>query len=186
MDKVLSLKLKNNYRIKKDRDESVTQNERDFCLLMDEYKEYLYRIAYAYVKDENVALEIIQETTFKAYKNISKLKETSYFKTWVTRILINTSISVMRSNKKLITLEQVKIKNEIKASISSEEKIDLYNAIDLLDKKYKMVIILKYFNDMKIREISMIMNVPEGTIKTYLKRAKEALSRELGEGYIHE
>ena len=67
-------------------------------------------------------------------------------------------------------------------SISIEEKLDLYDAIDLLKPKYKTVIILKYFDDMKIEDISYVLNIPENTVKSHLKRAKESLSSILKEG----
>ena len=67
-------------------------------------------------------------------------------------------------------------------SISIEEKLDLYDAIDLLKPKYKTVIILKYFDDMKIEDISYVLNTPENTVKSHLKRAKESLSSILKEG----
>ena len=68
-------------------------------------------------------------------------------------------------------------------SISIEEKLDLYDAIDLLKPKYKTVIILKYFDDMKIEDISYVLNIPENTVKSHLKRAKESLSSILKEGF---
>ena len=72
------------------------------------------------------------------------------------------------------------------SGISIEEKIDLYNAVDLLKDNYKTVIIMKYFNDMKIKDISKIMSLPENTVKTYLTRAKESLKKILKEDYLNE
>lgn len=69
-----------------------------------------------------------------------------------------------------------------KKAISLEEKLDLYKAIDLLKPKYKTVIILKYFDDMKIEDISYVLDVPINTVKSHLKRAKESLSDILKEG----
>lgn len=60
-------------------------------------------------------------------------------------------------------------------NVSTEEQLDLYNAIDLLPIKHKNVVILKYFNDLKINEIAYVMNIPEGSVKAYLSRAKEEL-----------
>ena len=69
------------------------------------------------------------------------------------------------------------------AGISPEEKWDLYEAIDQLPEKYRSVIILKYFEDMKISEISYAMEIPEGSVKAYLSRAREELRRYLKEDY---
>ena len=59
--------------------------------------------------------------------------------------------------------------------------IDLYDAIDLLNIKYKNAIIMRYFNGMTIEEIAKVMELPEGTVKTYLHRGKQCLARLLKE-----
>jgi RNA polymerase sigma-70 factor (ECF subfamily) len=64
--------------------------------------------------------------------------------------------------------------------------LDLYNAIDILRDNYKTVIILKYFNDMTIESIANVMDIPENTVKTYLRRAKENLNKILKEDYLNE
>ncbi len=81
--------------------------------------------------------------------------------------------------------ESTPIRKE-KCEISTEEKLDLYNAIDLLNDNYKTVIIMMYFNDMKIKDISRVMEIPENTVKIYLRRAKQALGEVLKEGYLNE
>ena len=63
-----------------------------------------------------------------------------------------------------------------------EEKVDLYDAIDSLKEQYKTVVILFYFQELKIREIARIMNIPEGSVKVYLYRAKKQLRRQLEGG----
>ena len=70
-------------------------------------------------------------------------------------------------------------------AVSSEEKWDLYDAIDVLPERYRTVIILKYFSDMTIREISYAMNIPEGSVKAYLNRARGELRHCLKEDYLY-
>lgn len=69
--------------------------------------------------------------------------------------------------------------------ISLEEKHDLYSAIDQLSERYQTVIILKYFNDLSIKEIAFIMNIPEGSVKAYLNRARNELKDMLKEDYLY-
>lgn len=64
--------------------------------------------------------------------------------------------------------------------VCKEEKLDLYQAIDLLPEKHRTVVILKYFEDMKISDIAYVMAIPEGSVKAYLHRAKENLKQEFG------
>lgn len=166
--------------------ESMKGNKESFGILIKNNKEYLYKMAFLYVKDEQDALEVIHETVYRAFLNIEKLKKAKFFNTWITKILINVSIDFLKKKEKNEMLdESTPIKKE-RCEISTEEKLDLYNAIDLLNDNYKTVIIMMYFNDMKIKDISKVMEIPENTVKTYLRRAKQALGEVLKEGYLNE
>ncbi|MDK0754161.1 sigma-70 family RNA polymerase sigma factor [Clostridium perfringens] len=166
--------------------ESMKGNKESFGILIKNNKEYLYKMAFLYVKDEQDALEVIHETVYRAFLNIKKLKKAKFFNTWITRILINVSIDFLKKKGKNEMLDESTPIRKEKCEISTEEKLDLYNAIDLLNDNYKTVIIMMYFNDMKIKDISKVMEIPENTVKTYLRRAKQALGEVLKEGYLNE
>lgn len=166
--------------------ESMKGNKESFGKLIKSNKEYLYKMAFLYVKDEQDAIEIIHETVYRAFLSIEKLKKAKFFNTWITRILINVSIDFLKKKAKCEELDEGTVIIREKTEISTEEKIDLYNAIDLLNDNYKTVIIMMYFNDMKIKDIAKVMEVPENTVKTYLRRAKQALGELLKEGYLNE
>lgn len=179
--KILNFKCNDeDYLIKK----AIYGDKQSFSELIKKHKGYLYRTAYSYVKNEDDALEILQECTYRALLNIGKLTNPNYFKTWITRIIINCSIDFIKKEIKVAQFnDEVVINYE---EVYLEEKLDLYNAIDLLRDNYKTVIILKYFNDMTIENISTVMDIPENTVKTYLKRARDILSKILKEGYLNE
>ena len=143
--------------------------------------EYLnYRLEYGhYTAHESRQL-------IKLIEDIEKLKKAKFFNTWITRILINVSIDFLKKKGKNEMLDESTPIRKEKCEISTEEKLDLYNAIDLLNDNYKTVIIMMYFNDMKIKDISKVMEIPENTVKTYLRRAKQALGEVLKEGYLNE
>lgn len=166
--------------------ESMKGNKESFGIIIKNNKEYLYKMAFLYVKDEQDALEVIHETVYRAFLNIEKLKKAKFFNTWITRILINVSIDFLKKKGKNEMLDESTPIRKEKCEISTEEKLDLYNAIDLLNDNYKTVIIMMYFNDMKIKDISRVMEIPENTVKTYLRRAKQALGEVLKEGYLNE
>ena len=166
--------------------ESIKGNKESFGILIKNNKEYLYKMAFLYVKDEQDALEVIHETVYRAFLNIEKLKKAKFFNTWITRILINVSIDFLKKKGKNEMLDESTPIIKEKCEISTEEKLDLYNAIDLLNDNYKTVIIMMYFNDMKIKDISKVMETPENTVKTYLRRAKQALGEVVKEGYLNE
>ena len=164
------------------KNKSIKTNCASFEKLLLQYKSYLYKVAYTYVKDKQVALDILQETSFKAWLNIHTLKDEEKFKPWITKILVNTALNYIKKESKVIYMEDENSIIYSEKSISIDEKLDLYDAIDLLKPKYKTVIILKYFDDMKIEDISYVLNTPENTVKSHLKRAKESLSDILKEG----
>lgn len=164
------------------KNKSIKTNCASFEKLLLQYKSYLYKVDYTYVKDKQVALDILQETSFKAWLNIHTLKDEEKFKPWITKILVNTALNYIKKESKVIYMEDENSIIYSEKSISIEEKLDLYDAIDLLKPKYKTVIILKYFDDMKIEDISYVLNTPENTVKSHLKRAKESLSSILKEG----
>lgn len=159
-------------------------NDDAFYELINEKKEILYKTAFTYVKNKEDALDIVQETVYKSYISIKKLKEPKYFNTWLVRILINCSIDFMRKNKKNINLNEA-ISDTSYQHESKEETIDLYSAVDKLKDKYKTVVILKYFQDMTLQEIADVMECPLGTVKTNLHNALKELKLELKEGELN-
>ncbi len=157
-----------------------------FTELMKRHKVYLYKIAYSYIKDEQKALDILQETTSKGLINVSKLKEPQFFKTWITRILINIAIDYSKKESNIVYLNDEVLINDYIENVGIEEKLDLYDAIDMLNDKYKMVIILKYFNDMTYEQIGSSMDIPVNTVKSHLRRARLELKNILSEGDLNE
>lgn len=139
-----------------------------FYSLICEHKNQMYKIAYSYFRNEQDALEAIQETVYRAFNNLHKLKQQEYFKTWLLRILINYCIDESKRKKKSVILIDT-------ASYSQNEdiidKIELQQAVSKLNSKYKSIIILKYFEDLRINDIAYIMEKPVGTIKTWLNKA---------------
>ena len=156
--------------------------------LIECYQEYLYKTAWLYVRDEDFALDVVQESILKGFGQIKTLKKPEYFKTWMTRILINSARDIYRNNRKLLFFgepeQQVHIgKNAEKTETEIEERMDLYDAIERLSECYRSVVILKYFSDMKLAEISEVLQIPEGSVSAYLTRAKQELKKYLREGY---
>jgi len=152
-----------------------------FYELISERKSQLYKTAFAYVKNKEEAMDIVSDTVYKAYISIKKLKEPSFFNTWLTRILINTSLDYINKNSKVSSL-----KENISADISlilkdDDQRIDLKEAVDKLIGEYKTIVILKYFQDMTLVEISKILQCPLGTVKTRLHKALGELRLDLKE-----
>lgn len=138
------------------------------------YSNQLYRTAFLYVGNREDALDIVQETTYKAYVAIKNLKEDKYFSSWLTRILINTAYEILKKRKKDVPFESVSEILYAKEEFNIEQ-VDLNRAINELRDSYRDAIILFYYHDLSIKEIAKIMDIPEGTAKTFLHRGKEQL-----------
>lgn len=164
---------------------AIKGNPNAYGELIHRYQNYLYKTAYLYLKDENSALDVVQECILKAYEAINKLKHPEYFKTWITRILINYAIAALKKKDEFVTIDSIEELPESSYRPMLEEKMDLYEAIDNLPETYKTIIILKYFNDLKICEIARSLEIPEGSVKSYLSRAKQELKLYLKEDYIY-
>lgn len=153
-------------------------NREAFGELIIMHQEYLYKLAYMYTKNEQDALDAVQECAMRAMISMDKLREPRYFKTWITRILINSIYRDGKKHRNDILLEDYTAAAP-EEEISFEEKADLYDAIDLLPPNYKTVVILQYFQGMKIKDIAEVMAIPVGSVKAYLYRAREMLRRQL-------
>lgn len=159
---------------------AIKGDDNAFARLMDSCKENLYRTAYAYVKNEEDALDVVQETVYKAYISIDKLKNPEYFKTWITRILINTAIDTSKKSSKIVYIDNTDYINEVDDKEESKvNSLYLWSVVDGLKGRSKDVIILKYFNDLTIKEISETLECPVGTVKTYLNKGLTGLRKEI-------
>ena len=123
-------------------------NEKAFLLLIEDEKVKLYKMAYVYMKNDNDALDIVQETVMKAFMNLHTVKEPHSFSTWILRILINTAIEALRKNSKVIVLNEVLPERSL--TVVHEDRIDLLDAIHQLEEKYQTVILLKYYRDLTV------------------------------------
>ena len=146
-----------------------------FAALMEMHQNRLYRIAYAYLQNDGDALEAIQEATYRAYRKLKKLKEPTYFSTWLIRILLNYCAD---ERKRKIRFSPV---TEIRESgrWDRPEDPDLAAAVAALEPEYKQIIILSYFEGFSLTEVADILEIPAGTVKSRLHRALGKLRDQL-------
>ena len=145
----------------------------DFIKIYHLIKNDLLRLAYSYTKNLSDAEDIIQEVFIKLYENFSKFNDEDHLKKWCIKVTINKCKNLYFSSwqRKIKYLTKI---DENKSSLILPEN-NLLTAILELPKKYRIVIILYYYNGYKIKEISQILKIKETTIKTQLKRAKNKL-----------
>jgi len=164
-----------------------------FAELFKFYQNYLFKICFSYVHNEQEALDLIQEIFIKLYKNIDKYDERYPFHPWIRRITVNTCINEKRKRSPiLIPLstddESMNIEDQLAAEQDIEQEVENHDMaliikehIDCLQEKQRMVIILRYYEDLSYEEIAELLHMPLGTVKTNLYRAKNALKNRLYE-----
>ncbi|VYU53556.1 sigma-70 family RNA polymerase sigma factor [Clostridium tertium] len=150
-----------------------------FISIINEHLQMMYKVAKTRLSSEEDIGDAIQETILSAYKSICVLKNTSYFKTWLIKILINKCNDIISKNKKVIYVEDYyeSIENEdlLDDKGSIEENIVFNETLNSIDESYKTVVVLYYVSGFNTREISEILKEKEGTIKSRLSRARQKL-----------
>ena len=117
----------------------------------------------------------------KALKSIDSLEQIQYLKTWFYRILINTSIDFINKSKRMAVVEDEVLNFHLPSNEMEIPDIDLYEAIVHLAPKQKTLIILRFFEDMKIEDIAITLGVNSNTIKTRLYTALRKLRSNMEE-----
>ncbi len=151
---------------------AIKGDEQAFLELLHSYEETLYRTAFSYLKNEEEALEAIQEITYRAYKGLKTVKQSDYFKTWLVRIMINYCLDVIKKSKREVLDERMLNMHGITEDFTF---LEVEEALLNLSDYERELLHLKYFEDVKIKEIAEMWNTPEGTIKTRLHKALRAL-----------
>lgn len=175
--------------------ERLKQKEEEAYLeVMDAYGDYLLRSAFLLLKDYQLAEDTVQDTFVMAFQKLDQLEDEEKLKSWLTTILLNRCRSQMRkwSWKVLLApldlIERTKADNQVlnpeNALLFSEWHESISTSIQQLDYKYREVITLFYFNEMKIKDIALFTNTNENTVKSKLKRARLLLKEILPEGSI--
>lgn len=136
-----------------------------------------YRIALSYTRNHDNALDIVQEATYKALKSSASLREPQYIKTWFHRILINTAIDFLRKTQRYqLTDDEVAFDAP---THDHYENLDLKSAMTLLSDEQRLVVILRYFEDMRLKDIAEILEENLSTVKTRLYAALKKLRIEI-------
>ena len=147
-------------------------NNLAFSTLIKAYEKDLYKVAIAMTKNEEDALDCIQEAILQSYISIKDLRQEEYFKTWLIKILINKCNDVIRANKNIIYIEQEK---EEGYSENIEQSVSLRECFDRLKPDYKIVMIMYYDQGFNSKEISEILNINESTVRTRMARGRDYL-----------
>ena len=160
-----------------EKERSNKVSEEEMVTFIKENQNQFYFMAYQYMKNKEKALDVVQESIYRAFKNYQMVREPQYLKTWFCRIIIHVSLDILKKEKNFIYNENI---IEFCSGKEDEEYIDLYAAIDGLDMESKMIVTLRFFEDMKIEDVAQVMQLNVSTVKSKLYRALRVLKKELG------
>lgn len=150
-----------------------------------QYGKRLYGLCLSLCANPFDADDLYQETWLRAVKNISQYDPTKEFEPWLTKICVNTYRNVLRrlARSPFLDFRTNEEKDALINAVPDAEKTDygpLYEAIDRLPEKYRIAVILFYFQDMDTAATAQVIGIPEGTVKSRLSKARKLLKEVLG------
>lgn len=151
----------------------TVMNKDTFSDLVCENMHGMYRLAYGILQNNADAEDAVGEAVLKAYKNLESLRQYNRAKAWLMQITANTAKTMYEKRKKVLVLEEPIPEQQV----YQNSQDSLWDIIQELSENYRTVIILYYYEQLKIKEIATILKISEGTIKTRLLRAKQKLAK---------
>jgi RNA polymerase sigma factor, sigma-70 family len=138
----------------------------------------LYRVARTYLRQEADQKDAVAEAVYKAWANRHKLRDEQLFQGWLTRILINECKQLLRKQSRVHLVESSQLE-----SISADEELQavrqINQALDTLDEKLRIAVVLHYLEGFTLKEAAGILKIPIGSVKARLHRARKALQIEM-------
>lgn len=173
---------------------SLKDDSSAFGMLVERYQHKAYAISIKLVQNHDDALDCVQESFIKVYRNLEQFNFQSSFNTWLYRIVTNTSLDLLRKSKKYLydlPIEKpingddddeyfIQIEDErsdVENIVTKNETVEIIQrAIGILPENYKKVIVLFDIEQLSLVEVAKILNIPVGTVKSRLFRAREKLA----------
>ena len=157
------------------------QNEENIKQTIEKYADTVYRIALTRCETIENAEDVFQDVFMKYSEKMPNFENEEHEKAWFIRVTINLTKNIKQSawNKKIVVLED-------NIAFEKQEETEVFSIINQLPKNYKTVIYLLYYEGYKVKEIATLMKTKEGTIKTWLFRAREMLKEQLEGGFENE
>lgn len=141
-----------------------------FSSLIYFYMKDLYRLAISILMNDEDAADAIQDTILGCWEKLHTLKQEKYFKTWLTRILINHCYDMRKKQQRMTTMEDYE-----EPVAEDQYNVELKEALRQLDEKYRIVMVLYYSEGYQTGEIAELLEIPRSTVQTRLQRGREKL-----------
>ena len=154
-------------------------SEEEFELKYNSYKPLIFNIAYSYLKNVNDCDDLVQDVFMKYLGSDEKFDTLDNEKYWLIRVTINSCINKYNNSWNKVIVNDDYVNNESIKEESNDSKNEMFELICSLPTKYKNIIILFYYDDLKINEISHILNISEANVKKRLERARNMLRNKI-------
>ena len=152
-----------------------------FETFLDENLDYAYRYAFTYMKNRQDAEDVVSDSVEKALKALPSLREPALMKTWFLRIVINTAKTHLQKRARAASMEDTLWDDLADLEEPPPDDLDLEQVLELLTPDERVVIVLRFYEEYKIREIAQTLGLHESTVKKRLYRALRLLKSRLEE-----
>lgn len=146
-----------------------------FLKLMKNNELAMYRAAKAILPTEEDVEDAVQETVCKAFAGLSGLRQPRYFKTWLTRILLNCCYDLLRQQRGELPLELFydSAQSDGWSGGESDNSLDIQALLSALDPNDRLILTLYYLNDLSVKEVSRLLSLSESAVKKRLFRGRK-------------
>ena len=149
-------------------------DERGFTAAVNQHRDMLYRVSYTILHHNEDCADALQESLVRAWQRLDTLRDDTRFRGWMTRIVVNCSRDMLRKRKMRLS----ELTEDIPAPQAEDTHLD--EALQLLDERLRLPIVLHYMEGMSVAEIGETLRLPQGTIKNRMHRGRVKLAEILG------
>lgn len=157
-----------------------TPLERAFEAALPEFTALAFRVAFSVLRHREDAEDVAQEVLAKAFRGLRSLRDPARLRPWLVRAAFRRALDHRRGDLRRTRREDAAAPPGVPAtSVSAELQARVFEALDALPEKLRLVMVLSAFDGHRTREVAALLNVPEGTVKSRLHLARKALLEEL-------
>ena len=161
-------------RCKLTKQEALTLERKSFIAEIETCSDMMYRVAWSILRNDADVQDALQDAALKAWEKRDKLRDEKFFRTWITRILINACYDTQRKRRRIVSMDEIP-----ESTVSSAPDPELALALQALPEKLRLPLVLCYSEGMSYEEAADVLRIPITTLRGRLRRGKEELRKEL-------
>lgn len=145
-----------------------------FALLMDQHRQLLYNTALLTLRQEEDALDAIQDTILACWEALPTLQKDHYFKTWLVKILLNKCRDIQRKQSRYAFVEELPESGD---EPDWDTSLDVGSAMKQLGDQDQLILSLYYYDDLTVRQIADVLSISEGAVRVRLTRSRDRFKK---------